>query len=132
MSQASVNSDDLTPEHAGQLGRGLFRGINFLVRLKTRMEKAGFTQSDPLYQLVCKAYDATHRLSVDLHHRSCASGSGRKSKTKTASSPTSLAHDGAGAGNTTDGADRGKSLLATPGASAMRTPTLPSPLAQST
>ncbi len=75
-----MNADDLTPEQAGILSRGLFRGLNFLVRLKTRMEKSGFPPNDPLYQLVAKAYDATHRLSVDLHYRSCRSGVNRQSK----------------------------------------------------
>ena len=77
-----MNSNDLTTEQAGILSRGIFRGLNYLFRVKTRMEKAGFTPSDPLYQLVCKAYDATHRLSVDLHYRSCASGVGRESNAK--------------------------------------------------
>jgi hypothetical protein len=38
----AMNSDDLTPEQAGTLYRGLVGGMNYLLRLRTRMEKAGF------------------------------------------------------------------------------------------
>jgi hypothetical protein len=44
------------------------------------MEKAGFKPDDPVYQLVFKAYDAMHRLSVELHYRSCKSGVGRPNR----------------------------------------------------
>lgn len=36
-----VNADDLAPEQAGIVSRAPYPGVNFLVRLKTRMEKAG-------------------------------------------------------------------------------------------
>jgi hypothetical protein len=41
------------------------------MRLKTRMEKAGFPAADAFYQLVCNAYDATHRLHVHVHYLAC-------------------------------------------------------------
>jgi hypothetical protein len=72
-----MDSDDLTPEQAGILYRGLVGGMTYLLRLRTRMEKARFRQDDQVYQMVCKAYDAMHRLSVELHYRSCKGGVGR-------------------------------------------------------
>jgi hypothetical protein len=52
--------------------------MNYLVRLKTRMEEVGFPPADPLYKLVAGAYDAMHRLSVETHYLSCK-GVGRPS-----------------------------------------------------
>ena len=66
-----MNSDDLTNEQATAINTALFPGVNFLVRLKTRMEKAGFPQNDKLYELVAAAYEASWRLSHELHYRSC-------------------------------------------------------------
>ena len=66
-----MNCDDLTHEQAMALNTALFPGVNFLVRLKTRMQKAGFPQNDKVYQLVCEAYEASWRLSHELHYRSC-------------------------------------------------------------
>jgi hypothetical protein len=77
---SAMDSDDLTPEQAGTLYRGLVGGMNYLLRLRTRMEKAGFKPDDPVYQMVFKAYDAMHRLSVELHYRSCKSGVGRPNR----------------------------------------------------
>jgi hypothetical protein len=47
--------------------------LNYLGRLRTRMEKTG-RQNGKLYQLVAKAHDAVHALSVDLHYLSCPGG----------------------------------------------------------
>jgi hypothetical protein len=66
-----MNSDDLTKEQAAALKTALFPGINFLVRLKSRMQKAGFPQTDKLFELVCAAYDASWLLSHELHYMSC-------------------------------------------------------------
>jgi hypothetical protein len=66
-----MNSDDLTKEQAKALSTALYPGVNFLVRLKGRMQKAGFPQSDKLYQLVVAAYDASWLLSHELHYMSC-------------------------------------------------------------
>jgi hypothetical protein len=77
---SAMDSDDLTPEQAGTLYRGLVGGMNYLLRLRTRMEKTGFLPDDPLYQMVCKAYDAMHQSWVEFHYRSCKSGVGRPSR----------------------------------------------------
>jgi hypothetical protein len=47
--------------------------LNYLGRLKTRMEKTR-RQNSKLYKLVDKAHDAVHALSVDLHYLSCGHG----------------------------------------------------------
>jgi hypothetical protein len=47
--------------------------LNYLGRLKTRMEKTG-RQNGKLYVVVSKAHDAVHALSVDLHYLSCPGG----------------------------------------------------------
>jgi len=44
--------------------------LGYLFRLRRRMEQT-FDRRDPLFLLVCQAYDALHSLSVDLHYRSC-------------------------------------------------------------
>ncbi len=72
-----MDSDKLTTAQARLLSQALFPHVNYLFRLKTRMERAGFPPRDPLYVLVCDAYDAMHRLSVEIHYLSCEGGVGR-------------------------------------------------------
>jgi hypothetical protein len=57
--------------------------MNYLIRLQTRMEKVGFPPDDRLYKLVANAYDAAHRLSVEIHYLSCK-GVGRPTMLGTA------------------------------------------------
>jgi hypothetical protein len=52
---SAMDSDDLTPEQAGTLYRGLVGGMNYLLPVRTRMEKTGFTPDDPVYQMIYKA-----------------------------------------------------------------------------
>ena len=66
-----MTSDDLTKSQAKVISKALFPGVNYLVRLKTQMEKSGFPGDDELYQLVCKAYEASNRLSNEVHYMSC-------------------------------------------------------------
>ena len=44
--------------------------LGYLFRLRRRMEQT-LVPKDPLFLLVCHAYDAMHTLSVDLHYRTC-------------------------------------------------------------
>ena len=74
-----MSSDDLTKSQAKQLSESLFPGVNFLLRLKTRMEKSGFPQDDALYNLVSDAYDASWELYRELHMMA-ASGVGRQDR----------------------------------------------------
>jgi len=71
-----MNSETLKRWQAKKLSEGLYPGLNYLARLRGRMDKAGFPPSDKLYQLVQKAYDAMHALSVETHYLSC-NGVGR-------------------------------------------------------
>jgi hypothetical protein len=75
-----MNSKDLQPWQAEVFGQALFRHVNYLYRLKSRMEKVGFLPGDPLFREVCEAYDAVHKLSVTLHYLSCTSGVGLSPK----------------------------------------------------
>jgi hypothetical protein len=45
----------------------LYPAINYVGRLRRRMEKVGFAESNPLFALVRKAYDALHALYNELH-----------------------------------------------------------------
>jgi len=45
--------------------------VGFLYRLRERMQKVGFLPSDPLFKLVCKAYESLHALFIELHYLSC-------------------------------------------------------------
>jgi hypothetical protein len=47
--------------------------LNYLGRLRTRMEKTG-RHNGKLYKLVAQAYNAVHSLNVDLHYLSCGHG----------------------------------------------------------
>jgi hypothetical protein len=69
-----MNSRDLTHEQFRKLDEALFRGVNYLVRLKTRMEKEGFPENDPLYVRVKAAYEASRELSRFAHSQSFQMG----------------------------------------------------------
>ena len=72
-----MTSDNLTKSQATAIREALFPGMNYLYRLKTRMEKAGFPVKDKLYLLVCAAYEASNRLSNEVRYMSC-DGVGRE------------------------------------------------------
>ena len=59
------------------------------------MEEAGFPHDDALYLKVCAAYDAMHRLSVDVHYLSC-DGVGERARDKPPQSFEAAAPDGPG------------------------------------
>jgi hypothetical protein len=44
------------------INRALYHGLNYLCRLRARMQKVGFHPDDPLVLLVSEAYDAVYRL----------------------------------------------------------------------
>ena len=71
-----MTSDDLTRSQAKFISESLFPGVNYLVRLKTQLEKSGFPGDDYLYKLVCEAYETSWRLSLEVHYMSC-NGVGR-------------------------------------------------------
>jgi hypothetical protein len=56
----------------------LFPPTNYLIRRRDRMHERGFPHDDPLYVLVCDAYEALNRLRLHVHNLSCE-GTGRPS-----------------------------------------------------
>jgi hypothetical protein len=75
-----MNSNHVTKAQAGKISEALHPPTNYLIRLRDRMHERGFPHDDPLYVLVCDAYDALNRLRFELHSMS-ASGTGRPSRT---------------------------------------------------
>ncbi len=61
----------VTKEQAKTINKALFPGLNYLCRLRERMEKVGFPQDDKLFLMVCKAYDAVRALHGETHYLSC-------------------------------------------------------------
>ena len=72
-----MNSGDLSTAQAQANSKSLFHSLNYLYRLKSRMEKVGFKPDDPLLVKVKVANDAIFDLSIDLHYHGCRSGVGR-------------------------------------------------------
>lgn len=73
-----MDSRDVLPEHAARIRHALRPKLQYLGRLKARMEDLGFVPSDPLFILVKNAHDSLHALCVELHYMSCKGGVGRK------------------------------------------------------
>jgi hypothetical protein len=73
-----MERDDIKRWQAKKIESSLYPSLNYLRRLRQRMEKRGFLPSDPYYQLVSRAYDVVHALWVQTHYLSC-SGAGRSS-----------------------------------------------------
>jgi len=66
-----MDRETIKKSQAKTISTALLPGMNYLLRLRERMEKVGFPHDDKLYLLVCKAYDSMHRLSVEVHYLSC-------------------------------------------------------------
>lgn len=64
----------IEPWQAARLQQALFPSINYLARLRRRMEQVGFISKDKLFDLVCKVYDSMHALYNELHYVSCETG----------------------------------------------------------
>jgi hypothetical protein len=73
-----MDSTTITKTHAKKVSDGLFPGFNYLFRLRERMQATGFPHDDPLFAKVEAAYDAYHRLMVEVRGLA-ASGAGRPS-----------------------------------------------------
>ena len=76
-----MTNDDLTAEQLSAIAKALFPGVNYLLRLKARMQAKGFEPDDPLFVLACAAHEATNRLRLEVHARS-ASGNMKPPKQK--------------------------------------------------
>ena len=57
----------MTQEQARALLPPIRRQLEYLGRLRTRMEVRGFPPGDPLYVSVVKAFEAVHELHVRTH-----------------------------------------------------------------
>ena len=66
-----MDRDFVTKAQAKTINKSLFPSLNYLYRLRERMEKVGFPHDDKLYILVCKAYDAVRALHGETHYLSC-------------------------------------------------------------
>jgi hypothetical protein len=80
-----MDRDSVTKDQAKALNTAIQPKLAYLFRLRERMTKAGFPPNDKLYRLVENAYDAMHRLFIELHYLSC-DGVGRPSGTAPAES----------------------------------------------
>ena len=63
-------------EHAAKIGESVGPMLEYLGRLRDRMQQTGYTLDDDLLQTVLKAYDAVFTLNVRLHYQSCQGGVG--------------------------------------------------------
>ncbi len=72
-----MTSDELTAEQASRLYEALFPHVNYLLRLKKRLEDLRFAADDPLRLAATRAYEAAWELRQEAHRRSeqmgCAS-----------------------------------------------------------
>jgi hypothetical protein len=66
----------ITSEQAEKLGERIGPTMNYLMRVRDRMDKTGLHR-DELYELVSQAFDRMHHLSVALHYRHIGHGVGK-------------------------------------------------------
>src|SRR5205814_7143795 len=73
-----MRAEELTRDQARALKNKLRPMLNYLGRLKERMRRRGFVADDRLLAAVCRAEDAMHALSVEVHYLSCGDSVGRR------------------------------------------------------
>ena len=61
---------------ARKINRAIQPAVGYLCRLRERMERVGFLNNDPLFQLVKQSYDNLQAPYMKLHYLSCESGVG--------------------------------------------------------
>ena len=74
-----MDSKTIKPWQAKAIYEALFPGVNYLIRLRQRMEATGFPPDDQLYRKVRAAHDALNDLRLTAHHLLC-SGTGTPSR----------------------------------------------------
>jgi hypothetical protein len=72
-----MDSRDLTPTQAARLCEIVASQLRFAGKLCARMERLGFTPSDPLYRAAAKARNALQELHVTAHYCRCTTGVGK-------------------------------------------------------
>jgi hypothetical protein len=65
----------LAPEDLAAIQEPIRRQLHYFGRLRTRLEKRGFTPADLLIIRVNAAFDAAHALRVHVHYNACDPGS---------------------------------------------------------
>lgn len=70
-------TEKISVRQAAKLHAALHPTLGFLTVLEQRLLDLGIPATDAYYQKVAAARDAMHRLVVDTHYKSCASGVGR-------------------------------------------------------
>ena len=88
-----MDRSDVKKSQAKTISTALFPHMNYLFRLRKRMEEVGFPHNDKLYLLVCNAYDAMHRLSVEIHYLSCDGVGNPPKKEKSEENPLEREND---------------------------------------
>jgi hypothetical protein len=71
-----MTSDDLTPQQAEVLKARVGQMLRYMNRLRTRMHKRKFPETDGLTRAVRDAHNALHHLNVHLHYLTVESGAG--------------------------------------------------------
>jgi hypothetical protein len=71
-----MNSSDVTKAQAKVISAALYKRLNYLGRLRKRMDQLRFSPDDELYKLVAAVWDKLHRLSVHVHYMACGIGGG--------------------------------------------------------
>ena len=71
-----MTQNDVKRSQAEKIYNALFPPTNYLVRLRRRMNELAFPPDDPLFVLVCTAYEALNRLRNHAHTLSCAAAYG--------------------------------------------------------
>jgi hypothetical protein len=61
-----MTRNDITQAQAAKLTKALYPHLNFLFRLRRRMDRLEFSPADTLFQLVDAAYLAPHHFNVDV------------------------------------------------------------------
>jgi len=74
-----VDSSDLSREQLDKLTAQVFRQLRYLNRLCERMNRVGWSSTDPVYREAYRARDAMQGLRMAVHYAGC-NGVGRDSK----------------------------------------------------
>jgi len=69
-----MKSRDLTKAQLQMLFERLAAGTHYLAKLKGRMFAEGFPPDDELFELVARAHEASHALSIRVHYLACGTG----------------------------------------------------------
>jgi hypothetical protein len=72
-----MNGESLKRWQLERIQKALQPNLNYLHRLRKRMDDTGFVPDDRLYRHVSEAYDKTYALLVELHYLIVGHGMGR-------------------------------------------------------